>query len=132
MMSKWKPGGRKAPVATDQVVAIERRGRAVFARIVTKDPGTRETPEMSVPLVAAINEAGKELRFLVIDVARLQFLNSTGLGMLVDLRGRVQAAGGIVVLFGMKNSVRQNLRTDSVDRFFTIVNSTEELKKVLG
>ncbi|MHC5024389.1 MAG: STAS domain-containing protein [Planctomycetota bacterium] len=87
---------------------------------------------MSVPLVAAINEAGKELRFLVIDVARLQFLNSTGLGMLVDLRGRVQAAGGIVVLFGMKNSVRQNLRTDSVDRFFTIVNSTEELKKVLG
>ena len=42
-MPKWNFRGRKDADATGELVAIERRGPAIFAKIATKELGSRET-----------------------------------------------------------------------------------------
>lgn len=64
-------------------------------------------------------------RFLM-DMGRLTFIDSAGLGMLVRLLRRVREAGGDLVLVRANPSVRKLFRMTGLDALFTFAEDHEE------
>lgn len=56
----------------------------------------------------------------VIDLAGLQYLGSSVLGLMVNIRQRVYQGGGKLVLCGMNPKLQQVFRTCSLERLFVI------------
>ncbi len=55
-------------------------------------------------------------RKLVVDVSKLSFMDSSGLGMLMLSASAIEQQGGKMVIAGAANKVRQVLETTHVDR----------------
>jgi anti-anti-sigma factor len=62
----------------------------------------------------------------VLDLSRLAYAGSSVLGLLVNLRQRVQQAGGRLVLCGLSSGLLQIFRTCSLERLFIIKKSEAE------
>ena len=56
----------------------------------------------------------------VIDLAGLQYLGSSVLGLMVNIRQRVRQGGGKLVLCGMNPKLHQVFRTCSLEKLFVI------------
>ncbi len=81
---------------------------------------TRET------LVSCVEDALLRSANLVLDASRLPFVDSAGLGTLVDLSRRARAAGGDLKLAGALPQVVRTLELTQLDRFLTLVPSLED------
>ncbi|HWE35420.1 MAG TPA: STAS domain-containing protein [Isosphaeraceae bacterium] len=64
--------------------------------------------------------AGRSRPRVAVDLARVDVLSSTGVGLLVALRRRVAAEGGRLVLFDVRPEVRSLLQTTALERLFLI------------
>lgn len=64
---------------------------------------------------------------LVIDLTAVQYMDSSGLGTLVDFKRRVDAARAQLVLAGVQARVRNLLQITQLERFFRIVDSLDEV-----
>jgi anti-anti-sigma factor len=60
------------------------------------------------------------VREIVIDLMRVEYVDSSALGMLLLLRERAQTSGKQVVLSGARGTVRQVLEVANFGRMFTI------------
>lgn len=113
---------------------------ALFVRLVGPSIGQRETTVIQQMVVPAITDFGPALKHLVLDLSSITFMNSTGLGMLVEFRTRAAKAGGgnpggggaKVILLGINAELLSVLKIVKFDRLFTIVNNTEELSKAMA
>ena len=56
----------------------------------------------------------------VMDLAGLQYMGSSVLGLMVNIRQRVRQGGGKLVLCGMSPKLHQVFRTCSLERLFVI------------
>jgi anti-anti-sigma factor len=56
----------------------------------------------------------------VVDLAGLQYQGSAVLGLMVNIRQRVQQGGGRLVLCGMSSKLQQVFRTCSLEKLFVI------------
>ncbi|MDI3341612.1 MAG: STAS domain-containing protein [Sphaerobacter sp.] len=63
--------------------------------------------------------------FLIVDLSELEFIDSSGLGVLVDLREQAQAHGGRVVLVAPRRTVTKVLHLTGLDRCFAIYPTVE-------
>jgi anti-sigma B factor antagonist len=68
-------------------------------------------------LVATHNEP-----LLAIDLAKVDYLSSSGVAILVGLKRRVETKGGKIVIFHVQPIVRDLLAVMKLDRFFIIAN----------
>lgn len=59
---------------------------------------------------------------LVIDLAELEFIDSTGLGVLITAMRHSQAHGGEIVLRHPTRSTRRLLRVSGMEKVFTIID----------
>ena len=66
-------------------------------------------------------------RFAV-DLAKVDYLSSSGVAILVGLKRRVETKGGKIVIFHLQPIVRDLLAVMKLDRFFTI--SDDEAKAI--
>ena len=89
------------------------------------------------PLTAASAEAFREkflrwvedaaaVRYFVLDLGEVEFLDSTGLGALVALLTRVTARGGDLRLARMPKKVRMIFEITRAHRIFEIFETVEE------
>lgn len=69
---------------------------------------------------------------VVLDIDRLGFINSAGLGLLARVHTRLQDAGGKVILFNPHSSILEVIEISGFNMFMTIVKSKDELKAELG
>ena len=78
-------------------------------------------------LMEALDDAlaGEEHR-VVLDLSQLQYMNSTGLNILINLLTRTRNAGGDVVIAGVSQSVRQLFLVTKLDSVFTITDNVDE------
>ncbi len=60
------------------------------------------------------------VRALELDLARVQYLDSSALGMLLILRDRAEEHGKQVILSGATGTVRQVLEIANFDKLFTL------------
>jgi anti-sigma B factor antagonist len=60
---------------------------------------------------------------ILVDCRLLTFVDSTGMGALLDIRKQVMAAGGQLILFGPSEELMRTLVLTGLDRVFRIVES---------
>lgn len=63
---------------------------------------------------------------LAIDLSKVDFMDSSGLGALVSLLKRVRPAGGSLALFGVRPSVMEILRLTHLDSVFSTFEGEAE------
>jgi len=74
-------------------------------------------------LIAPVLEKQREV---VLDLGRLQFVDSSGLGVILSCLRTLNARGGDLRLFGMTRSVRALFELVRMHRVFEIFNSCDE------
>ena len=60
---------------------------------------------------------------VVVDCRRMEFMDSAGVGALLDLNKQLANRGGALILFGVMGSVLQTLATTGLDRVFHVIEA---------
>jgi anti-anti-sigma factor len=68
----------------------------------------------------------------VLDLSRVQYIGSSALGLLVNARHQIHAAGGRLVLCGLSPRLNQIIHTCCLERLFTIVKTRADARRELG
>ncbi|MBS1568041.1 MAG: STAS domain-containing protein [Bacteroidetes bacterium] len=68
---------------------------------------------------------GNEGIGVILDMAKLLYMNSTGLNIMISVLTRTRKAGGQVLLAGMSHGVRQLFVVTKLDTVFPILDSVE-------
>ena len=98
-------------------------GRSAAVVQVAGEVTLDNSPELRRALLEAnLNQAG----LLVVDLARVQKLDSSGIATLVDLASRTRLNGGRFALSGLPGPVRANLQLAGLEDFFETHASPEE------
>ncbi|MBL8010664.1 MAG: STAS domain-containing protein [Flavobacteriales bacterium] len=63
---------------------------------------------------------------VVLDMSDLQYMNSTGLNILINVLTRTRNAGGDAIISGLSPSVRQLFVVTKLDSVFTITGGVDE------
>jgi anti-anti-sigma factor len=84
-------------------------------------------------LEAAVEEFIVEKKsVLVLDISRLSFINSQGLGLLVRCHVRLGDSGAKMILFGPNEAVSEVIELSGFAMFMTIATTEGELDKALA
>ncbi|MBD3391210.1 MAG: STAS domain-containing protein [Chitinivibrionales bacterium] len=75
---------------------------------------------------------GQGLTIAVVDLSRLTFVSSQGLGRLVRAYSKMREAGGELALLSPLGSVRETIEIAGFADFMNIYNSEAELAEALG
>ncbi|MCK4342200.1 MAG: STAS domain-containing protein [Phycisphaerae bacterium] len=66
---------------------------------------------------------------LLIDLSEVSYMDSSGVGTLVFVKREIERSGRRLVLIGLQPRVRSVLEITHLDKFFTIVQSLDEVPK---
>lgn len=81
------------------------------------------SPELHLALKRLCDEQPAKL---VIDLSGVTYLDSSGVGTLVDIFRRANGYSGQMILVGPQQRVRSIFELTKLDRFFTILDSEQE------
>jgi anti-anti-sigma factor len=115
-----------------QFASIELKGSVLSAHIAGPIIGPREAPIVAGEVTNAMKSLGRPLRTLVLDFTDVQAVSSIGLGMCVDLCQQAKRLGGQTSAFGVTKELAEMLRLMKIDRLCRIVDSVDELNRVLA
>lgn len=111
--------------------AVSLEGPAhVLALAVPSQVDSADFDRLHEQVLAAVSDhpAGR----WVMDLARLQYMGSSVLGLMVNIRQRVIQAGGRLVLCDMHPKLHQVFRTCSLERLFVIKPHRDEAVEAVG
>lgn len=74
----------------------------------------------------------KGCRLLCVNFARINFVDSTGLGGLIHCFQKIKALGGNMVLLSLSDDIYDLFEMTSIDKLFTIVDTESELVGLIG
>ena len=115
---------------TSLFVNFEEDGSILIARLVGPNIGQREaeiiTEALGKKLPTAIDAA-----VMHVDMSEVTFMNSMGIGMLVDLRGKASSRKMKLVLGGVKPELEQLLKMVRLDKLFMICTNDAQLAKAI-
>ncbi len=95
-------------------VNIDTTAPAVTLRL-SGELDTATSPALRDQIVQLISQGRADLVF---DCTDLQFIDSTGLGVLIGARARALAANGSIELLGVSSSLRRLLVVTGIDGLF--------------
>ncbi|MSR17720.1 MAG: anti-sigma factor antagonist [Phycisphaerales bacterium] len=106
----------------------------VIIRVQPAGPniGQREAPIITQDVEPFIRQAGKDLKFFVLDLTSVQFMSSMGLGMCINWRNASSAQGAVAVLYGLNKELRNLLAMMKIDKLYKIAGSSHELRDICG
>ena len=90
----------------------------IFNVVVRGELDVANTPELCAVVERAIANGALEV---LVDCRYMAFLDSSGVGALLDLRTQLARLGGMLVLFGPTGTVAQTLAVTGLDKEFHIV-----------
>ncbi|MBI5762315.1 MAG: STAS domain-containing protein [Planctomycetes bacterium] len=91
--------------------------------VLAGDIDLNHSPSLHSALVDVTNERPKRL---LLDLREVPYMDSSGVGTMVEVFRRVSAYKGKMVLFGMNPRVRSVFEITKLDRFFTICETEEQ------
>lgn len=68
-------------------------------------------------------------RRVILDLTDVTYVDSSGMGTIVEFRRKLQPSGGVLVLSGLQERVRSVLEITRLDHFFRITNTLDEARK---
>ena len=98
------------------------RGEATVAR----PDGDRIDIESALRFRSELLELVKSRRRVVLDLAAVEFIDSSGLGALVSALKAARTGGGELRLAALRPNVRQLLEIMRLDRVFSLYGTVEE------
>jgi anti-sigma B factor antagonist len=97
-----------------------RRGESKLDAEVRGELDALTTPEFCAAVESAIADGMTDI---LLDCRRLTFVDSTGMGALLDIRKQVMAVSGQLILFGPTEELMRTLALTGLDRVFHIVEA---------
>jgi len=91
--------------------------------VLSGDVDLHHSPELHARLVEIAAERPPRL---LLDLRGVPYMDSSGVGTLVEVWRRVGAYKGRLVLFGLNSRVRSVFEITKLDTFFTICDTEEE------
>lgn len=86
----------------------------------------RNSPDIRELLLGLLHERPRNL---IIDLENVNYMDSSGVGTLVELKRRIEQSGAGFALSGMQPRVKNLFQMTKLDAFFRIFNSVDEAKK---
>lgn len=115
-----------------QFVQVTVHDNIVTAVPVGPSIGEREAHVINDYIAAAITPLGKDMRALVMDMRKVNYMASVGIGMCVDVHNRAKAAKAPAIVLGMNDNLMQLFKMLKLTRLFTIVDDDVALEKELA
>lgn len=103
-------------------VTTEKAGEAAVVRI-RGEVDLRSSPELREALLKLLEERPQRI---VVDLGGVGYMDSSGVGTLVELKRRLDRGGGGVVLAALQPRVRSVFEVTRLDRFFILAGTVEE------
>ncbi len=127
-------GATGAPDSLNEEAMAARMGLALLAGLVDDlevggEVDVYTAPRLRERLVELV-EAGA--RSVVVDLSRVEFLDSTGLGVLVGALKRLRAAGGSLALVCGQERLLKIFRITALDRVFSLYDTVEAATAAMG
>lgn len=104
-------------------------GDAIVAKILCEQIGDRETQIIQDEMAAAAAPAGWRV---AIDLSKVVFLPSAGLGMLVAIHNSAKSSKGKVAVFGVADDLMKMLKITHLDKLFSIKPDREAAIKAVS
>ncbi len=120
------------PTRQPHAVEIKTEGDTVAAKIVGPVIEANRAQLILDAVGKAMEEIGSEFRFMVLDFDEITFINSTGIGMCIQLATRAKAKGARPILYRPTSDVHEIFTRCRVDAVYTIVKTTDELANILA
>lgn len=99
--------------------------------VTPKGPSLTEADTSSL-IAETTSDIAQARGRVLIDMARVEYMSSAGISMLVALRESCSQAGGSLTLSGLAGPIAAVLKTTRVDRLFTIAKSREKALLKMG
>ncbi|MGP1272088.1 MAG: STAS domain-containing protein [Phycisphaerales bacterium] len=116
-------------MAESSFIRAERVGNAVVIEILSEQIGDRESQIIQAEIAAVAEPVGWRL---AIDMTRVAFLASAGLGTLVSAHNAAKAAKGKMAVCHIAPDLMKMLELTRLDRLFTIKPDRDAAIKVVG
>jgi anti-sigma B factor antagonist len=108
------------PSEANSLVKEIRKVKDATIVVLCGDVDLHHSPDLHARLVEV---AGGRPKRLMLDLAEVPYMDSSGVGTLVEVFRRVTAYKGKMVLFGLNSRVRSVFEITKLDRFFTICDT---------
>lgn len=86
----------------------------------------RSSPKLRDKMVQLSDERGARI---ILDLTGVRYVDSSGVGTMVELKRRVDRSGGSVVLVGLQPRVKSVFEITHLDQFFRIVDDLEQARQ---
>ena len=86
----------------------------------------QNSPSLRTALLAL---AEKKPKRVLVDLSAVSYVDSSGVGTLVEFKRRLERGGGKVILAGLQPRVRSVFEITKLDQFFDIVATLDEARK---
>lgn len=73
----------------------------------------------------------KDIKNLIFDFSSLDFMDSSGIGVIVGRYKLIHSLGGRVAIFGAKSNIRKLLSMSGIDKIIETFNTSEDAFKSL-
>jgi anti-sigma B factor antagonist len=104
---------------------VERRDEDTIV-YVSGDVDLRSSPALRTEL---LNLLKSPPRRLIVDLTGVDYMDSSGVGTVVELKRLLERKGGKLVLCGLQERVRGVFEITQLDKFFTIFATCAEARK---
>lgn len=68
---------------------------------------------------------------VLIDLSRLEFIDSSGIGLLTSIMKIKNSQNLKMIMFNMSDTVKRTMERTHLDRLFTVVDTLEDAEKLL-
>lgn len=121
------------PAGRHLFVRCEEINGHIVARLTTPSIGQRESPIIVNDVTRMFEDVSMENKSLILDFSAVDYINSMGIGMCIELRNHANASGvKQVVLYNLKPEIMQVLKMTRIDKVFTIIDKEKKLEKILA
>lgn len=101
-----------------------------FAKVLLK--GSLMDKTQATPLLQEVEKlVTSGTNRIVIDLTHMDYMNSSGLNMLVNILTKTRTKGGDIVVTNVSEKVKQLFLITKLNTLFTITDSLEEAEKVI-
>ena len=114
-----------------QFVEISQDGPVLTASLIGPSIGERDASIIDTDVTAAIEKGGASVQFFVLDLRRVEFMPSAGIGMCINLQKRAKSAGGTPVVYGLTSEMQKIFKMMNLHKVFKIVDDSAALAKVI-
>ena len=103
----------------DEVVIIYLEGNLI---------ANHQIDDLQNELDFQLNDEGLKL---VLDLSKMEYMNSTGLGVLIHIFTQVRNNGGEVILVNIPENINKLLLITKLNSIFNVEETLEDAKKIL-